>query len=329
MKALVTGATGFVGSTLCEELNKRGVEVRAMLRKTSSRENLVNATFSEVEGDLRSPEKLRKAVEGVDVIFHVAGVVAALDREEFFNSNERGTVNLLDAVDAYNPGLKRFVYVSSLAAAGPSTPERPNVESDACHPVSDYGASKLAGEIAVLARKDRLPVTIVRPPAVYGPRDKGVLTFFQFIAKGLLPVLGTVKPDPHRYSFVHVEDLVQGIAGAGLSEKTAGEVYYLTGDGVHSWEEAMGLMAAGMNKKTFTVRLPIPLLRVAARVCSFISKLTKKALPFSNDKIKEIEAPAWTCSSDKAKRDFGYAPYWGLKEGSAQTAAWYKENGWL
>ncbi|RZA07863.1 MAG: NAD-dependent epimerase/dehydratase family protein [Proteobacteria bacterium] len=329
MKALVTGATGFVGSTLCEELNRRGVEVRVMLRSTSSRANLTNATFTEVEGDLRSPEKLKKAVEGVDVIFHVAGVVTALTRDDFFVSNERGTVNLLDAVEAYNPKLKKFVYVSSLAAAGPSTPERPNLESDACAPISDYGASKLAGEIAVLARKEHLPVTVVRPPAVYGPRDRGVLTFFQFINKGVLPLLGTEQPDPHRYSFVHVEDLVQGIAAAGLGEKGAGEVYYLTGDGTHSWEEAMGLMAEGMEKKTWKLRLPIPLLRVAAAVCTWISKLTGKPLPFSNDKIKEIEAPAWTCANDKAKRDLGFAPYWGLKAGAAQTAKWYKENGWL
>lgn len=329
MKALLTGATGFVGSTLCEELNKRGVDVRAMLRKTSSRANLTNSCFTPVEGDLRSPEHLKAAVEDVDVIFHVAGVVTARNREEFFAANEKGTRNLLEAVEKYNPGLKRFVYVSSLAAAGPSRPDRPNLESDACRPVSLYGESKLAGELATLEYKDKFPVSVVRPPSVYGPRDVGIFTFFDTIQKGVLPLLGLQKPDPRRYSFVHVEDLCQGIAAAGLNGKGSGEIYYITGDGEFSWEEAMRIMAAGLGKKAVPVRLPITAMKGAAAVCTLISKVSGKVLPLSLDKIKEIQATAWTCSSEKAKRELGYAPYWTLEKGTAQTAQWYKENGWL
>ena len=329
MKALVTGATGFVGSTLCEELKRRGIEVRITIRKSSSRENLGDARYEEVEGDLRNPEKLKNAVEGVDLIFHVAGVVAAKNWDGFYSSNVQATQNLLAAVEKFNSGLKRFVFVSSLAAAGPSTAERQNLESDACKPVSDYGASKLAAEEAVLAAKEKFPVSVVRPPAVYGPRDKGIYTFFQFIHRGLLPILGLEKPDPRRYSFVHVEDLAQGIALAGLHGKGTGDVFYVSSDEDHSWEAAMRVMQKGLGNKALPLRLPIPLLKVAAAVCTLITKLTGNVLPFSLDKIKEIEAPAWTCSTEKAKRELGYVPYWNLAKGSAQTAAWYKENGWL
>lgn len=330
MKALVTGASGFVGSTLCEELLKRGVETYALMRKTSSLANLGTASVKPVHGDLRSPEGLEKAVADADVIFHVAGVVAALSREDFFASNVQGTRNLLEAVSRRANKPKRFVYVSSLAAAGPSTPEREGCESDECRPVSDYGASKLGGECAVLEYKDRFDVTIVRPPAVYGPRDKGVMTFFQAIAKGVLPVLGMKKPDPRRYSFVHVDDLVQAIVLAGTVEGVkSGEIYYASGDGVYSWEEAMRLIAKGMNKKTVPVRLPIPVMKGAAAVCTAISKVSGNALPLSLDKIKEIEAAAWSCSNAKAKRELGFQPYWDLERGFAQTAKWYKENGWL
>ena len=331
MKALLTGATGFVGSTLCEELGKRGVEVRALVRGTSSLANLGAATFTTVKGSLSEVARLEEAVKGVDVIFHVAGVVAARNRAEFFAANAAGTRNLLEAAARFNPGLKRFVYVSSLAAAGPSSPTRPAIESDACAPVSDYGASKRAGEEAVLEYAGKFPVSIVRPPAVYGPRDKGVFTFFQAISRGILPLIGWKQPDSRRYSFVHVDDLVQGIAAAGLNAPagSTGQIYYVSGDGEFSWEEAMRMMATGLARKTRTVCLPLSVMQGAAAVSSAYGFAFRKVLPFSLDKMKEIAAPAWTCSAEKAKRELGYEPYWKLEAGLAQTARWYKENRWL
>jgi len=256
--------------------------------------------------------------------------VAALSRDDFFAANSEGTRNLLLAVKKSGRKLHRFVYVSSLAAAGPSSAERPGSEGDECRPVSDYGASKLGGEQAVLEFMQEIPVCIVRPPAVYGPRDKGVMTFFQAVNKGILPLLGMTSPDPRRYSFVHVDDLVQAIVLAGLApEMKSGEIFYASGDGIYSWEEAMRLIAKGLNKKAVPVKLPIPVMKLAAAACTGVSKVSGKALPFSLDKIKEIEAAAWSCSSEKAKRELGFKPYWSLEKGFAQTAAWYRENGWL
>jgi len=300
------------------------------MRKTSSLSNLGAAKVIPVQGDLRNPEGLEKAVMDADVIFHVAGVVSALSREDFFAANAEGTKNLLLAVKKSGRKLHRFIYVSSLAAAGPSTAERAGLEVDECRPVSDYGASKLGGEREVLAFKNEIPVCIVRPPAVYGPRDKGVMTFFQAVNKGILPVLGMQNPDPRRYSFVHVDDLVQAIVLAGLKpEMKSGEVFYASGDGYYSWEEAMQLIAKGLHKKTLRVRLPIPVMKGVAAVCSGLSKVTGKVMPLSLDKIKEIEAVAWSCSNEKAKKELGFTPYWSLERGFEQTAKWYKENGWL
>jgi nucleoside-diphosphate-sugar epimerase len=330
MRVLVTGASGFVGSTLCEELNRQGFETKALMRRTSSRANLGSAQFTPVEGDLRNPESLRHAVSDVDLIFHVAGVVAARSRADFFAGNATGTQNLLEAAKRYGKNIQRFIYVSSLAAAGPSRPDRPNCEEDECRPVSDYGASKLAGERFALNFSSAFPVTVVRPPAVYGPRDKGVFTFFQSIQRGILPLLGTQVPDPRRYSFVHVDDLVRGIVlAAKPREASAAEIFYVTGDGEFSWEEAMRLMARGMEKKALPVRLPIFAMRCAAGVCSAYSLAFNKVLPFSLDKVKEIAAPAWTCSNSKAKQQLGFEPRWTLEKGFAHTAEWYRENGWI
>ena len=329
MKVLITGASGFVGSTLCEELNRRGLDVHCLMRKTSLLSNLSQAKFQPVEGDLRSADSLKKAVGDSELVFHVAGVVAARSRADFFAANMEGTKNLLEAASASGK-VKRFVYVSSLAAAGPSRPERPNVESDECRPVSDYGASKLAGEREVLARMHAFPVTIVRPPAVYGPRDKGVFTFFQAVSRGILPLLGMQRPGTRRYSFVHVEDLVQSLALAGFADDSrSGEIYYASGEGEYSWEEAMQLVAKGLERQAMPVRLPLTLMKGAAVACSAYTKAFGKVLPFSLDKIKEIEAPAWTCSSAKIKKELRFEPYWDLSKGFAQTAKWYRENGWL
>jgi len=330
MKVLVTGASGFVGSTLCDELSKRGHEVKALMRKTSLVTNLTMAKLETVTGSLGDPDSLAEAVKDVEVIFHVAGVVAALTTKDFFRANAEGTKNLIEAAKKNSPGLKRFVYVSSLAAAGPSLADKPHLEHFSALPVSDYGASKLAGENEALKGRDTFPVVVVRPPAVYGPRDRGVLTFFQAVRRGILPLLGTANPDPRRYSFVHVEDLVQGIILAGFEAGAeSGDIFYVTGDGYFSWEEAMRLIAQGLGQKTFTLRLPVPALKGAAAVCTAVSKITGKVLPFSLDKIKEIEAAAWTCSNEKAKKKLGFTPYWTLERGFAQTARWYRENGWL
>ena len=213
MRVLVTGASGFVGSTLCDELTKQGHEVAVLMRKTSSKAHLSHAKVIPVFGDLRDAASLADAVAGAEIIFHVAGVVSAKNREEFFDSNATGTKNLGLAARG-STSFRRFVYVSSLAAGGPG---ENRVESDEPTPISYYGESKLAGE--QILRELKIPSVVIRPPAVYGPRDKGVLTFFQLVNRGILPVLGLDKKNPRRYSFVHVDDLVQGILAAAFSKE--------------------------------------------------------------------------------------------------------------
>jgi dihydroflavonol-4-reductase len=328
MKVLLTGISGFVGSTLCDQLNLRDHKVKALVRSNSSKANIERAEFEPVLGDLRHPESLLSAVADVDVVYHVAGLVTARSKEEFFAANEQGTRNLLSACLKGRTTPPHFVYVSSLAAAGPSSPSRPHEEGDICAPVSNYGASKLAGEKACLAEAAKLPITILRPPAVYGPRDKGMFTFFQSISRGLLPLLKD-NSEPRRFSFIHVEDLAQGILQAGQRQLNSAEVFYLTGPETPTWPEAMGLITAALERQPLRFPLAPSVLRLAAFACDGWSSVSGKALPLSSDKYNELVAPAWTCSGLKAESMIGFRPSWKLADGLKQTAQWYKLRGWL
>ena len=193
MKVLVTGASGFLGGHVAELLSRRGDSVRALVRSTSNRKHLEKLPNVELfEGGVEEVERVREAVDGVDAIVHAAGLVKARSTDEFFAVNVGGTSNLVQAARSGSRGrpstVKRFVYVSSLEACGPSADGRP-VPVDQESPVNAYGRSKLAAEKVVLSAKDELPVVILRPGAIYGPRDGEILDVFKTIQRGLLPLV--------------------------------------------------------------------------------------------------------------------------------------------
>ena len=251
MKALVTGASGFIGSTLIEYLIKKGVDVHALMRRTSSSAYLDQLNFTRVEGDLSSAEGLQKAVTGMDYVFHLAGATAAPNRNSYFESNALGTARLAQAVAEVNPGLKRFVHISSLAAAGPALDLTPKTEQDEDQPVSFYGLSKLEGEKELLKYRNQFPISIVRPPMVFGPRDKGIFVVIRALAKSnVMPLLPGGRIDGQKfYSSIHVSDLCRGIIQAGFvpAEKIpSGEIFYLASDGVHTYQDLLLEMAKNL-----------------------------------------------------------------------------------
>ncbi len=172
MEALVTGGTGFIGSHLIEELINEGFSVSSLVRSTSDLKWIEGYPVKIIEGDCLNIESLKDTIRGYDYIFHLAGITKADNKEDFYYTNVQGTENILNIVHQHNRKLKRFVYLSSLAVTGPSKNGTPVDTSFTPEPVSDYGKSKLRGEESVLRYKDYLPITIIRPPAVYGPRDK-------------------------------------------------------------------------------------------------------------------------------------------------------------
>jgi nucleoside-diphosphate-sugar epimerase len=331
LTATVTGGSGFIGSEVISQLLSQGIRVRALLRKTSPRHNLQGLDYDTVIGDLNDPTSLRKAVEGSDYVFHLAGTIFAHSREEFFRHNAIGTGNLARACAEAAPGLKRFVYVSSLAASGPAASLAPRVEEDPVAPISVYGESKLGGEHELLRWADSYPTTIVRPPAVYGPRDKAILELVKIVNSGVVPVFPAKNGTGEKYlSLIHVEDLVRGIVLAGLAPgQERREVFFLSGDGVFTWSEVFGAMAEDLGKKPFRIAIPSVALTGLAAAYSAASWALQKSFPLNLDKLRELRRDYWICSNDRAKRVLGFQPRWNMRQGVTHTISWYKQNGWV
>ncbi len=329
MRVLLTGGSGFVGSYIAEQLAGQGHTVRALVRPSSDRTLLARLQGLEFAlGAVERRESLGDAVKGCDAVIHCAGLVKARSPQEFFDVNTEGTKNLLEAAIAAG-GVQRFVQVSSLAAIGPSLDGKPVSDDAAPNPVTNYGRSKLAGEQAVLAAKDRVPVTVIRPPLVYGPRDRETLAFFTAIKKGTLPILGDGM---NTLSVIYGPDCAAAIVKAVLQPAGApsGRAWFVEDGNVYVWREALAEVEAVMGKRAFfRAGVPMWALKAAAAGSQLWGKVTNTAQMLTLDKVNELEQPHWVCSAEGARRELGWAPKVQWREGVKLAAEWYREAGWL
>ncbi len=323
--ALVTGASGFVGSHVVDELLRQGARVRCLLRGSSSRRWLEGKEVEYAEGDVRHPGGLDQAVAGADWIVHAAGLTYARDEAEFYSANVSGTENVLAAALRADPRPRRFVYISSQAAAGPSRNGAPVTEDLAPRPVSTYGRSKLGGETLVMRAADRLPVTSIRPPIVYGPREKALLKYFRAVKHHLRPYLGGAKS----FSIVYAEDHARAVWAALTQETAVGQIYFVGGPDTTSYEEVGDAIESALG--TWALRLPVPgfLLQAGALAGELAGAVTRRAPFFSREKFREITAGAWLVSSRKIREELGWVPATPLEQGVRATALWYREAGWV
>ena len=326
MKALVTGATGFVGSHLVERLIGEGRQVVCLTRATSDPVWLDGLDVERRVAELDQIDALRRAVRGVDYVFHTAGLTRARSPREYLAVNAEGTHHLLQAVLAEGLSLRRFVYVSSLAAVGPAPSSKPPDEAAEPHPIDGYGASKLAGERAVLAHADRLPVTIVRPPAVYGPRDKNFLPLFRSAVRlGRVPVIG----EPSKQAaFVYVTDLAEGIRLAAEASEGIGRTYFIAG-GNHAMSQVVEAVCSALGMPARRLTVPSLLARLAGEIGQLRWAITGRPTIISRRKVRDMLQPRWTCSWARARRELGYRETVSLEEGMRRTVEWYIQQGWL
>jgi nucleoside-diphosphate-sugar epimerase len=267
---------------------------------------------------------LERAMSGVHVALHLAALTRARNEDEFRTVNEGGTRRLVEAATESGT-CHRLVYVSSLAAAGPATRDRPVTAFDEPHPLTAYGRSKLAGERICEAVQDEIQTIILRPPAVYGPRDKDLLPFFKLAAAGILPAPTGPR---RRLQMIHAADLAQGILAAAFSDRARG-VYHVAEATAYTWEEILELMARAVGKSGRVVPVPRPLLDAVGAFMGKWGRLTGEPQIFDRDKVRELLAPGWLCETAGARRDFGFSATIPLEEGLVKTVAWYRDRGWL
>jgi nucleoside-diphosphate-sugar epimerase len=321
---LVTGGTGFIGGHLVERLvAAQRCPVRCLVRRPATAGNLPRGVEL-AHGDLESGAGLTEALRGVDTVIHLAGVTKARTAADYDRGNAVATANLLRAAG----DVARLVHVSSLAAAGPSTADRPLTEADEPRPVSHYGRSKLAGEEAVRNSPLRGRTVIVRPPVVYGPRDRDVYQVIRTVARGWMAQIGTA---PRRFSHVYVGDLVDGLIAAAdrASAGAGGRIFYLANSAPVSWEEFGSLAARLMGRKLRTVAIPESAAYVLGLCAEWWTRLSRKPGILSRDKVREACCAGWVCDPGRARRELGFCASTGLEDGLRRTLDWYKEAGWL
>ncbi len=351
--ALITGSNGFIGSHLVEFLQDRGDTAYAMVRKTSNTKNLDHRTVDYRYAGLTDVDSLAAAMQGVDVVYHLAGMTAGREAQDYERINGQGTANVLAAAKKASNGPRKVVYVSSLAAAGPSKHDVARAEHHTPGPISIYGRSKFSGERAAhkAAQDGAVEVTIVRPPIVYGPRDEDFLQVIQMANSRLVLKLGFKSA---WFSAVHPHDLVRGIvlagdkgkhipsaaeshalSGGGLSHDTEHEghhtdgegIYFITDGGQYTWAGLGHRSAAALGKKAYTLTVPVSVAYPAAFVSEMFGKLRGQLPIFNRDKVREGSATGWWARIDRARDELGFEPEMPFDEGIRGTVKWARDQG--
>jgi nucleoside-diphosphate-sugar epimerase len=327
MKVLVTGGSGFLGSYVCELLAQGGHVVRALVRRSSNRKVLEAISSLEfAEGSVEDAASVERAMDGIDAVIHCAGLVKARNADEFFKTNVDGTKNVLEAAKRAKT-VKRFVFVSSLAAIGPSKDGGPISPDQEPNPVTHYGRSKLAAEKLVRAAKDDLHVVVIRPPLVYGPRDNETLEFFQWVSRGVRLSYGD---GTNTLSIVYAADAAEACIRALDADVPSGSAYFVDDGIAHVWKDFIGEIERGVGKKTFIrFGIPLPVVKAYAALSEGYGKLANKAVMVTRDKFNELAEPRWVVDASSARSELGWKAKTTMQDGIARAASWYRQQGLL
>lgn len=324
MNVFVTGGTGFIGSHLVDYLiDDAGTdEIKCLVR--NKEKWLEGRYFHKIKGDLHSIRTIEEALKTVDTIVHLAGVVKAPAQNEFDFANVEATEHLVRL--ANRSDVKKMVILSSLAATGPSH-GKPLTEEDPMKPISMYGRSKKKMEEMIhnVAKPD-LSVTILRPPAVYGPREDQIYTLFKLMSKGVAPMVGDgEKPE---LSIIYVMDLIQAIHKAMAQQEKGVHIYFVSGDEVTNWNRINEIAQTVLGKRTFPIHIKPNLVKKIAGVVETTATFFGSYPVVNRDKANEMILE-WVCSHQKAKKELHYKPQYSLEEGISRTLRWYKKHNWL
>jgi nucleoside-diphosphate-sugar epimerase len=307
-------------------LLQRGFTVRCLVRSNRHTTSWLEGLPVEIARvDLLNLDSIKAALKDAEYVFHIAGVTKAKKRQEYFAGNVTATQNLLEA-SVGSRRLKKFCMVSSLTAVGPSPDGTPLIESSPSHPITTYGESKYAGEQACIAYRDRIPVVILRPPAIFGPRDKDILEIFRVAHWGISPSFGGKTK---ALSLLYAPDFAATMIDATLSEKTAGETYFVANPVVYKLPDIVRILSEIIGKKPIHVNFPSSLLYTAALVVEGISFFLPKPPILSIEKARDLLQQHWVCSSKKIEEHLGPQVHTPVEQALRATYQWYRDHRWL
>lgn len=328
-KILITGASGFIGSFLVEEALKKGYEVYASIRKTSNTEYLTDPRIKFTELDFSDKDSLSKKIFRLpyfEYVIHCAGLTKAVQKSEYFLSNFQYTKNIIEVLISQKRIPEKFIYMSSLAAYGPGDPVllQEIKSSDTPNPVTSYGKSKLESEKYLSAITD-FPYLIIRPTAVYGPREKDLFTVFKLINKNLELFVGSKK---QQLSFVYIRDLVNAVFQT-MESDIVNKGYFVSDGNVYDGEILGNIIKEQLDKKTIRIKVPVGIARLIASITEGTKYITGKQPVLNLEKINELESTNWKCDIQPLIEDINFKPEYNLSQGINETIQWYKESNWL
>jgi len=322
MKILVTGGTGFIGSHLIDQLliDQPSAEILALVRNPAHPRWLKTCQqIHIIEGGLVDPPALPGDIQ---TVYHLAGLTKAARTSDYYTVNKEGTARLFRRL-AESGSLPRVIYLSSVSAGGPGTVQKPHKESDPARPVSDYGKSKLEAEKVALSFKGTFHVTILRPGAIYGPRDDDFLDYFRWVKRGLVPVFGWQK----RYlSACHVRDMVRAAILAAGADSPSGKIFNIAHAVPCSWEQIGWTAARILGRKAFRMRIPCWAAFFFAAAGQAACRFGRSPTAVNISKFRDMEAPGWVVDVQEARRSLRFEASISLEEGLAETLDWYQKN---
>lgn len=320
MHILVTGANGFIGSALCRRLVSEGHTVRALVRPGSQRQQLAGLDLQHIAGDVTVAHGLEAALEGVEVVAHLAGVTSAVRSQTFDRVNHQGTAHLAEA--AARSGVKRIVFTSSLSAQGPSQPGSPHVYPGSERPINAYGRSKLAAEQAL--RRGPVPSVILRPSVVYGPGDRELLTLIQLLRTHIVPLVSDFS-----LSLIHVSDVVEALSHALTAPQHPQGPLFLSHPTPLRLEQLFDHLERALGSPpSLRLTLPTPLIRALAPVAEGLTQFTGLA-PFAARTVRELGRGPWTCLPTQLTQTTGFQARVEHAVGLKEVVEWYQQSGWL
>jgi len=322
----VTGASGFIGGHLVDALLQQQCKVHCLVRRTSDLRWLDRTKVQLHYGSLTDSAPLNDCLEKTDYVFHLAGLTRAKTRAEYFRVNAHACNILYDKCAAHGKNLKRIVHISSLASAGPSLQGQPVDENTPCKPLTYYGKSKLAGEKIARQYASSLPIVILRPPVVYGPREVNFLTFIKGISKGWNLEMGCRQ---RTLSLIYIADLVQAMLKSAVYSSSENKTYFITDGACYLWDEVVETATELLNIRVRSIRIPNSLLGLFGLFMDFLSIFLENAPLLDSQRVIDIRQSAWTASSQRFFEDFKFQPRYDLKKGLSETVNWNKKHGLL